>query len=67
MKIDISQGELLLGRSVGHEIISAFQYAKQFISIISQQVAPQYAELLCKKRNEGLNVRLITAENIDPN
>lgn len=64
MRIDISQGELLLGRSVGLEIVNAIQNAKESIRIISQQVSPRFAQLLREKKDQGINVRLITTENI---
>ena len=65
MQIEISEGMLLIGRTVGSEIISVIENATKSIRVISQQVSPRYVQLLRAKNEQGINVQLITTENND--
>lgn len=61
---EISEGELYIGRYAGKEIHDTITSAKRSIKIITPYISGTFVDLLKRKVNEGLEVKLVVSSDI---
>jgi len=63
MIIRFKDGFISIGKAVGHVLEDFLVSAKKRLWVISPWVSPKYAELLLKKKEEGVDIKLITTND----
>jgi phosphatidylserine/phosphatidylglycerophosphate/cardiolipin synthase-like enzyme len=58
---------IFLGRKAGIELLNELNNAKKSIKIISPYLSPSYINNLIEIKNRGINVSLITSDNVETN
>lgn len=57
--------KILLGRGIGHEILNAVNSSKHSVKIVSPYLSPNYITELVNLSNNGIEVTLITCDNLE--
>ena len=67
MKTYSEKDEIVIGRDVGGEIMRKIKGAEKSIKIVSPYLSPSYLEELVKLRKRGIQITLITSDNLESN
>ena len=65
MKTYSNHDEIYLGRKHGTQILNAVKSAKKSVKIVSPYLSPSYLEELVNLRKKGVQVTLITSDNLE--
>jgi len=65
MKIDSNRDKIHIGRSAGDSLLKDMRQAKESVKIVSPYLTPSYIEELIRLQKKGVNVTLITSDNLE--
>ena len=65
MRTYSNKDQINLGRKAGTEILKAIKNAKKSVKIVSPYLSPSYLEELLKLRKKGVQITLITSDNLE--
>src|SRR3989344_5163653 len=65
MKTSSSKDNIFLGRKVGIELLKDIKNARKSVKIVSPYLSPSYLEELVKLKKSGVDITLVTADNLE--